>query len=348
MWMQAATLLSSVVYGAVAEAPWITPLRPFGAIIEHATIDQLVGSGAVLRHAWRDAGGLLVMRGLQSLSPEEFLAVSELFGSVEEELDSSKQAFAVAGLSSVMRIGNVRDTDTGKLVSMHSLSAPLPSDGSPQYRPEDRAPVWHTDSTYRQHPPVGSLLFCKTAPPWGGATCFADASAAFESLDEATRERLSELECVCSLAHHDAKVHLSSPDYPTLTAAQRAANPPRRVPCVLTHPLTGRQSLYGVNSGTCAVVPIGQPLEEEELDRCELDAHEMPSVQMLRSLLPFVTGRRFVVKWQWREGDLVVWDNRCTMHCATGFDHEHHEREMWRTTLAYDFTDEKASTLRQS
>jgi alpha-ketoglutarate-dependent taurine dioxygenase len=58
-----------------------------------------------------------------------------------------------------------------------------------------------------------------------------------------------------------------------------------------------------------------------------------------RSLLPFATGPAFAVKWQWRRGDTVVWDNRCTVHAATGFEHETHWREMWRTTLTADVDD---------
>ena len=56
----------------------------------------------------------------------------------------------------------------------------------------------------------------------------------------------------------------------------------------------------------------------------------------LRSLLPHATEARYVQKWEWRRGDLVVWDNRCTMHCATGFDWQRHTREMWRTTIVRD------------
>jgi len=106
---------------------------------------------------------------------------------------------------------------------------------------------------------------------------------------------------------------------------------------VLRHPLTGRRALYGMNSSTCEVLPRGAAVAQERMDRYELEALEDPSVQReWRSLLPFVTADRFTVTWQWAAGDLVVWDNRCTLHCATGFDGARHAREMWRTTLAAD------------
>ncbi|EOD09027.1 hypothetical protein EMIHUDRAFT_216839 [Emiliania huxleyi CCMP1516] len=312
------------------------PLRPFGACVE-ASLPSLIRNGALLRRLWRQNGGLLVLRGL-SLTPRGMLELSALFGEVEQELDDSKIDFRVGGLSSVMRIGNVRD-ETGRLISMHTISAPLPPGGSAQYRAAERQPAWHTDSLYRRRPPVGSALYCVTAPPSGGATCFADATTAFASLDEVTKERLRGLTCVCSMAHHDAKVKKrGSPDYPTLSEAQRRANPAQRVPLVLRHPQTGREALSGMNAGTCAVLPGGAELSRAEMDRCELEAVEMPSVEAeLRALLPFATRDEFVVQWQWEPGDFVVWDNRCTMHCATGFEWQRFTREMWRTTLVREW-----------
>merc|ERR1711937_483667 len=109
-----------------------------------------------------------------------------------------------------MRLGNVRNA-SGELVSLNSVSAMLPPDGSPRYDPRTRSPVWHTDSTFRTIPPIGSALFCKQAPPSGGSTCFANMHAAYASLSASQREELQGLECVCSLAHHDAKVHSYSP-----------------------------------------------------------------------------------------------------------------------------------------
>ncbi|CAE7484216.1 tauD, partial [Symbiodinium pilosum] len=88
---------------------------------------------------------------------------------------------------------------------------------------------------------------------------------------------------------------------------------------VLRHPLNGRLALYGFNGGTCRVLSKEATVTAEELDSYELDATEDSSVQEhWRSLLPFVTSSEFTIKWEWTPGDLVLWDNRCTMHCATG------------------------------
>ncbi|CAK0874024.1 unnamed protein product [Prorocentrum cordatum] len=275
------------------------------------------------------------MRGLTDMTPKQFAEVSAIFGDVEPELDVNKRKYKVDEVSSVMRIGNTKDCN-GNLNAMLALTPPLPASGSPQYQYAERLPVWHTDSTYRKHPPIGSTLFCRQAPPEGGATCFADMREAYDSLDAAMQERLLGLECVCSQAHHDAKVNRYSPEYPVLSPEQRAANPPNRVPMVLQHPQTGRLALYGMNSSTCAVLPKGTHLSAKQLDQYEVDVLEDASVEEWRKLLPSVTADRFTVTWQWEVGDFVVWDNRCTMHCATGYDTEQHTREMWRTTLAAD------------
>eukprot|EP00933_Yihiella_yeosuensis_P052382 TRINITY_DN50445_c0_g1_i1.p1 TRINITY_DN50445_c0_g1~~TRINITY_DN50445_c0_g1_i1.p1 ORF type:complete len:355 (-),score=53.11 TRINITY_DN50445_c0_g1_i1:44-1108(-) len=314
----------------------------FGGLLKtQMSVDMLLANsgslGVELAQAWQDFGGLLVLRGLNGISPSQFVELSGFFGEVESQLDDSKKKYQVLGNPAVMRIGNTRNPMTSEMTSLFANDRPLPEDGSPQYCIETRTPSWHTDSTYRAKPPVGSLLFCKQAPPEGAATCFADMRAAYLALDSQTRARLDGLECICSQAHHDAKVHLRSPDFPVLTPEERAASPPTRVPMVLRHPLTGVPALYGMNGSTCAVVPKGVEISQERMDQFELEVVEDPSVHKeWRSLLPFVTSEKFAIKWQWQPGDVVIWDNRCTIHCATGFDHDRYEREMWRTTLEAD------------
>ena len=135
------------------------------------------------------------------------------------------------------------------------------------------------------------------------------------------------------MAHHDKKISLYSPDYPVLTEEQRAANPPNRVPVVLKHPVSGVPALYGLNSSTCAIVPKGEPIDQAGLDKWDLEGVEDESVLIIRDLLPHITSPSFTVKWSWQAGDIVVWDNRSTLHAATGFDYERNTREMWRLTL---------------
>ncbi len=282
---------------------------------------------------WTSHGGLLAVRGgdLAELAPEEPVAWSAVFGAVEYAGMTAREEKMVQGFP-ILRIGNIRD-ESGALKAQLARVPQLRSDADMRYDPETRRPVWHTDSTFREHPPIGSVFHCKKAPLEGGETLFADMRRAFASLDEATRARLEGLEAVCSLAHHDKKISLYSPDYPVLTPEQRAANPPNRVPVVLRHPVSGEPALYGLNSSTCAILPKGEEISQEQLDICDLEGVEHESVQILRGLLPEITGPEFTVKWQWQPGDVVGWDNRCTIHSATGYDYDQYSREMWRLTL---------------
>eukprot|EP00930_Biecheleria_cincta_P056622 TRINITY_DN42700_c0_g1_i1.p1 TRINITY_DN42700_c0_g1~~TRINITY_DN42700_c0_g1_i1.p1 ORF type:complete len:101 (-),score=3.63 TRINITY_DN42700_c0_g1_i1:87-389(-) len=88
-----------------------------------------------------------------------------------------------------------------------------------------------------------------------------------------------------------------------------------------------------MNSSTCTVVPKGTQISQAELDKFDLEAYEDPSVNILRSLLPRLTGPEHTIKWKWKPGDLIVWDNRSTIHCGTSYDQERYVREMWRTTI---------------
>jgi alpha-ketoglutarate-dependent taurine dioxygenase len=320
---------------------WIMQLKTshmngdFGIVIHDVTRADLndadFQSGAF--DLWTRHGGLLAVRGndLVNTSPQELMAWSEVFGSIEYGNFVAREDKMVEGLP-ILRIGNVRD-EGGKLKSSLARVPQLKTDADIRYNPETRRPVWHTDSTFRQSPPIGSIFHCKIAPGSGGETLFANMCAAYNDLDDATRVKLDGLEAVCSLAHHDKKINKYSPDYPILTPEQRAANPPNRVPLVLRHPVSGEKALYGLNSSTCAILPKDEEITPETLDICDLEGDEHESVQILRGLLPTITGPEYTVKWSWQPGDIVAWDNRCTIHSATGYDYENQSREMWRLTL---------------
>ena len=307
----------------------------FGIKIEGVTRRDLGDPGfqAEAFDLWTRHGGLVAVRGeeLVDITPEELMAWSNVFGAIEHVNAVAREDKMVPGFP-ILRIGNVKD-EAGKPKAQLATVDPLKSDAEMQYNPETRRPVWHTDSTFRQHPPIGSVFHCKTAPPHGGETLFADTRTAFARLEAESKKKLAPLEAVCSLAHHDKKINLYSPGYPILTPEQRAANPPNRVPVVLKHPVSGAEALYGLNSSTCAVVPKGEAFSQAQLDVCDLEGIEDSSVLILRDLLPYITGPDFTVKWCWQAGDVVSWDNRCTMHAATGFEYDKYSREMWRLTL---------------
>ncbi len=313
-----------------------TPMNgDFGITIENVVPGDLADPAfqAWARDLWARHGGLLAVRGddLATISPDDLVRWSEVFGAIEQRMQAARDGKTVAGYP-ILRIGNIRN-DKGEPIAQHSVLSELKDDGDIQYNPETRRPVWHTDSTFREIPPIGSVFHCRTAPARGAETLFADMRRAYATLPDDERQKLDNLEAVCSLAHHDKKINSYSPEYPVLTPEERAANPPNRVPVVLEHPDTGTPALYGLNSSTCAVVPVGTEIDPDDLDVWDLEGKEDDSVMIWRDLLPRVTGPDFTVKWQWRPGDIVVWDNRCTIHSGTGFDAEKYQREMWRLTL---------------
>ena len=308
----------------------------FGAAVNDVLVEDLYDHNfrRAARELWYSCGGLLAIRGagLVELSAQGLMDWARTFGTVDQERLSAREFCTIAGYP-IIRVGNVKDS-TGKPMALFADFPPVNSGTDIQYNPDSQRPVWHTDSTFKKTPPVGSVFHCKKAPSIGGDTLYADTRGAFAALDEDTRERLDTLEAICSLAHHDKKISLYSPDYPVLSPEQRAENPPHRVPIVLPHPVTGESALYGMNSSTCAVVPKGTPVSDERMDIYDLEGREDDSVSLLRQLLPHTTSPAFTVRWRWRPGDIMVWDNRCTLHAATGFDRVTEEREMWRLTLA--------------
>ena len=308
----------------------------FGARVEDVCVEDLYAADfrEAARALWYACGGLLAVRGpaLAGLSPQALMDWASAFGVVDQERLSAREFCTIEGYP-IIRLGNTKDA-SGHSKATFAEVPRLTSDADVVYNPNTLRPVWHTDSTFRCTPPVGSVFHCKMAPTSGGDTLFANARGAFAALDEDTQEELRKLEAVCSLAHHDKKVNLYSPEYPVLNAEQRAANPPNRVPIVLEHPVTGEPALYGMNSSTCAVVPRGAKVTAEQMDVFDLEGREDDSVFIWRRMLPHVTAPQFTVRWQWQAGDIVVWDNRCTLHAATGFDHQREQREMWRLTLA--------------
>ena len=310
----------------------------FGILINGVTRQNLSDKSfqTEVYNTWLSCGGLVAVRGedLRDITPSELVAWSNVFGIVENKTQTAREDKTVPGFP-ILRIGNIKD-DAGKPRAQFAIVPQLKDDSDIRYNPKTRRPVWHTDSTFREFPPIGSVFHCRIAPPSGGETLFADMRTAYARLDNEKKLELGKLEAVCSLAHHDKKINAYSPEYPVLSPEQRKANPPNRVPLVLEHPLTREVALYGLNSSTCAIVPAGKDVSDQDLDIWDLEGIEDKSVGILRDLLPYLTGPDFTVKWEWQPGDIVVWDNRSTIHAATGFEYQKFDREMWRLTLNQD------------
>lgn len=174
--------------------------------------------------------------------------------------------------------------------------------------------LWHTDSSFNPHRAAYSLLLAHEVPPVGGDTEFADMRAAYDALPQAMKEKLEDL-----VAEHWLWHSRMLAGYPAPTEAERLAKPPSRHRLVQIHPGSKRKTLY---IAAHASHIVGMPVEEGR--------------QLIQELIAFATQPQFMgaVSWQ-QPGDLVIWDNRCTMHRATAFDDSRYRRDMRRTTV-YD------------
>ena len=175
---------------------------------------------------------------------------------------------------------------------------------------------WHTDHSYDRIPAMGSILVARILPAQGGDTMFANMSAAYEALDDETKAQIADLKAVHSNAHvFGSKAYGSNPErteFANDDAVSKAVHP-----VVITHPLSGRKSLY-VNPGFTTRFDGKSPTDSRPLLH-KLFAHAMQP--------------RFVSRFQWRPGSIAFWDNRATWHFALN-DYHGEERQMHRITVA--------------
>jgi taurine dioxygenase len=186
-------------------------------------------------------------------------------------------------------------------------------DGVPLGALGDGELVWHNDMTYLPDPPPASVLYAVEVPQSGGDTWFNNMYLAYETLPASLRDRIAAL-----TANHDSSYTSAGTlrkGFDAVTDVSQA--PGAQHPLVLRHPATGRKALYLGRRRNGYVV--GLPLDESEALLDELWAH--------------ASKPEFAVAHRWRRGDLVMWDNRCTMHRRDSFDPAA-RRILHRTQLA--------------
>jgi alpha-ketoglutarate-dependent 2,4-dichlorophenoxyacetate dioxygenase len=171
--------------------------------------------------------------------------------------------------------------------------------------------LWHTDSSFKRLPALASLLYARSIPPVGGHTEFADERAAYDALADDMKRRLSSLVAEHSIFNSRARLGFSN-----FNDEERRAMPPVPQAIVRTIPESGRKSLYlASHAGRI----LGMPDAEGRALIDQLVAH--------------ATQRQFVYTHRWRVHDLVMWDNRCTMHRGTEFDDLRWKRDVQRATV---------------
>jgi alpha-ketoglutarate-dependent 2,4-dichlorophenoxyacetate dioxygenase len=172
--------------------------------------------------------------------------------------------------------------------------------------------LWHTDSSFNPHRAAYSLLLAHEVPPVGGDTEFADMRAAYDALSESMKARLEDL-----VAEHWLWHSRMLAGYPEPTEQERQAKPPSRHRLVQVHPGSKRKTLY---LAAHASHIVGWPVDEGR--------------KLIQDLIAHATQPQFAGAVNWRgPGDLVIWDNRCTMHRATAFEDTMYRRDMRRTTV---------------
>jgi alpha-ketoglutarate-dependent 2,4-dichlorophenoxyacetate dioxygenase len=172
--------------------------------------------------------------------------------------------------------------------------------------------LWHTDSSFKAPSAYASMLYARSVAPVGGHTEFADMRAACDALPAATRAKLQGL-----VAEHSLMYSRRRLGFTQFTPEERKAFAPVRRPLLRRIPESGRESLY-VASHIGKI--DGMPDDEAEALVAELVAH--------------ATQRQFTYTHRWRVGDLVMWDNRCTMHRGTEFDDTRWPRDLQRATTS--------------
>jgi alpha-ketoglutarate-dependent 2,4-dichlorophenoxyacetate dioxygenase len=172
--------------------------------------------------------------------------------------------------------------------------------------------IWHTDSSFKHLPAYASMLYARSIPPVGGHTEFADERAAYDALPDDAKRRLDGLVAEHSIFNSRARL-----GYTNFSDEERRGLP--QVPQVLVRTLadTGRKSLY-LASHAGRIFGMGEAEGRALID--ELVAH--------------ATQRQFVYTHRWRVNDLVIWDNRCTMHRGTEFDDLRWKRDVQRATVS--------------
>jgi alpha-ketoglutarate-dependent 2,4-dichlorophenoxyacetate dioxygenase len=242
-----------------------------------------------------DEHSLLLFRGLD-MTDERQVAFSERFGPLLRATSNNP-----GGGTPFSRQSNL-DIKTGAFI---------PADDK-RMRYQKANEQFHSDGSYRVVPSLCSLLSGRVVPPEGGATEFTTMRGAWAALPETKRRSLEGLIAVHYLYHSRSLV-----DPTVMNEVQKSETPPVRQAVVRSNPVNGRKTLF---VGAHASHIVGWPEEEGRA--------------LLKELLEFCSQPQFIYRHQWREGDLVVYDNRCLLHRATPYDIGRYKRVLQRTTVS--------------
>lgn len=254
---------------------------------------------------------------LAALSPFEVAAIRKAF--LEHQVlfftgqrfgaDSFAAAAEKFGEIDPPHIGLEKHPDNAKVM----VAASRKGKGDSQYND-----IWHSDGSYEEAPPLGSLLHPMTLPPVGGDTLFVSMYAAYEHLSDSIKSMIDGMQ-----VFHDGvptfMPYLLDPsvkDGPERLRKMKVEKPGCVHPMVIRHPESGRPALFVSRAYATRVMGLS----------------EIESRHLINLLCEHCEQANFQVRWRWSEGDVAFWDNRCTLHYAAK-DYGLHDRAMMRVTL---------------
>lgn len=274
--------------------------QPFGAEVYDADLGASLAPDTVaaIKSAFSTYGVLVFPD--QHLTQDEHVAFARHFGPIDKTI--LKAAVADKKLRVPEEIADVSNLDENNRVWARDSRLRGLQLGNR---------LWHTDSSFKFVPALCSMLYALEIPPIGGQTEFADMRAAYDALPEATKTRLEGL-----VAEHSLMFSRERMGYTDWTEEERKAVAPVPQVMVRTIPETGRKNLYvAAHAGHI----LGM---EQEEGRALID-----------ELLAHATAREFVYAHRWRQHDLVIWDNRRSLHRGLAFDDLRFRRDMQRATV---------------
>ncbi len=232
----------------------------------------------------------------QSMAPADLMDFIRAFGEPEEH---TLKEFTLPGFPNIYVLSN--RVEDGRPIGAHN-------DGI----------GWHTDYSYKAEPVMCTMLYAVEVPPEGSDTLLADLCAAWNALPPERQAELDGKQVEHSWLHFMATREFNRMEAPS--DELRADNPDVLHPLVRTHPADGRKALF-VSTGTVKGI-VGMPGPE--------------GVALIDELVEFATQDRFVFRHKWRAGDILMWDNRCTLHTGTLYDDARYFRVMHRLWVKGD------------
>lgn len=281
----------------VANSFDVRPISPaIGAEVMGVDLSSIDGQTfAAIHDTWLNYNVLLFRD--QNISDQDLVSFSRRFGELDESPPNENGVMSVPSLPEILILSNVIENG----VAIGSLG--------------NQECIWHTDMNYNIRPPMGSVLYALEVPETGGNTGFLNCYKAYDELPDQLHKRIEKLQIKHDSTTNSAGYRREGSEEVT----DVRTSPGTCHPIIRTHPVTKRKALY-LGRRRFAYIP-GLSLDESEALLDELWAH--------------ADQEKYYWHHEWRAGDVVAWDNRCTMHRRDDFP-QSSRRIMHRTQIKGD------------